>query len=112
MTATTLVGHVVLLAIGRSPTPAPWSLEDEVARARKASGVRPAAGMIADLTPGELRAASTSATMDGMTGLRDLPEIDELGDTARSSPPPLSAGVVYAAFYVGMAFQAARVLFT
>lgn len=110
MTATTLVGHVVLLAIGRSPTPAPWSLDDEVARARKASGTRPA---ISPTSPGEAATSEARAEAASAT-FADVPcafaARADSGVTRWASPPPMPARLVYAAFYGGFAFQVARAL--
>jgi hypothetical protein len=115
MSTASMVGRIALLAAVRSPTPAPWSLDDPITEARSRKS-----GSVPQVAPGNdpppaIGAGSTSAaagdTLPGMTAARAFPRAD-LGETARGKPPFLSARLVCAGWWCIFVAQAIRVAVT
>lgn len=112
MSTASMVGRIALLAAVRSPTPAPWSLDDPITEARSrqsgampkvlpgtdppiADGARPAVAVLGD-------------TLADMTAARDIAR-EHPADVAPGKPPFVSARLVCVAWWGLFAVQVLRV---
>ena len=102
MSTASMVGRIALLAAVRSPTPAPWMLDDPITEARsRKSGSMPQ--VIPGTDPPLVDRARTAPgvlgdTLAGVTAARDL-NADRPADLAPGKPPFISARYVYACWW-------------
>ena len=115
MSTASMVGRIALLAAVRSPTPAPWSLDDPITEARSRQS-----GAIPKVIPGTdppvadgARAAHAGLgdTLADVGAAREMHQ-ERLTDLAPGKPPFLSARYVVACWWGLFAVQALRVLVT
>jgi hypothetical protein len=102
MTTASMVGRIALLAAVRSPTPAPWMLDEPITEARsRQSGALPKVypGTAPPCPDGASPAGEVrGGTVSSMTAARELPQVRP-ADTARGKPPPMPAWTVYVAWW-------------
>lgn len=115
MTTASMVGRIALLAAVRSPTPAPWTLDEPITEARsRQSGSRPAV-VPGTAPPAGLQAApaavSPGDTLADMTAARVLRPSGN-AEVAPGKPPFISARVVCVAWWGLFAVQVLRVAVT
>ena len=115
MSTASMVGRIALLAAVRSPTPAPWMLDDPITEARsRKSGSMPQVipGTDPPIAGGAIAApANLGDTLADMTAAQEFHRVRP-ADTAPGKPPFLSARYVVACWWGLFAVQMARVLVT
>jgi hypothetical protein len=115
MTTASMVGRIALLAAVRSPTPAPWMLDEPITEARsRQSGSRPAV-VPGTAPPSGLRTSPAIAapgdTLADMTAARVIRPSGN-AEVAPGKPPFMSARVVCVAWWGLFAVQVLRVAVT
>jgi hypothetical protein len=108
MSTASMVGRIALLAAVRSPTPAPWSLDDPITEARsRKSGTMPQVipGTDPPIVDGALASpAILGDTLADMSAAREMHQ-ERPADLAPGKPPFMSARYLYACWWGLFAVQ-------
>lgn len=101
MSTASMVGRIALLAAVRSPTPAPWMLDEPITEARsRQSGAMPKVmpGTDPPIADGARAAPASLGDTLAAVGSLALASVRP-ADTARGKPPPMPAWTVYVAWW-------------